>query len=226
MAKTQPDMLLFCRTSEDTCASVSMGTETAGTEVNFCLFFCSHDFPFLSLFSDSPSIPHNEYSKWRILGTRGEMRAVLGISIKRKELVNVLMIFQLHLLYLSAGQWGKQRGDEQGYVQFTPWNTSTDWVELVSFLLHPTFSALEWTFHTSSEGQSRAAWAARGWERRREEIQAANQVSSSEKRALRCRLQKTNQTVLREDFPTCFEKKGGAVPPKGTSLKCSLMLYF
>lgn len=60
------------------------------------------------------------------------------------------MIFQLHLLYLSAGQWGKQRGDEQGYVQFTPWNTSTDWVELVSFLLHPTFSALEWTFHTSS----------------------------------------------------------------------------
>lgn len=91
-----------------------MGTETAGTEINFCLFFCSHDFifPFLSLFSGSPSVPYNEYSKWRVLGTWGETQAVLGISIKCKELVSVLTLFQLHLL-LSAVQWGKQRGGEQ-----------------------------------------------------------------------------------------------------------------
>lgn len=128
-----------------------MGTETAGTEINFCLFFCSHAFifPFLSLFSDSPSVPYNEYSKWRVLGTWGEMQAVLGISIKCKELVSVLTLFQLRLL-LSAVQWGKQEAVNKGYVQFTPWNTSTDWVELASFLLHPKFSALEWTFHTRS----------------------------------------------------------------------------
>lgn len=122
-----------------------MGTETAGTEINFCLFFCSHDFifPFLSLFSDSPSVPYNEYSKWRVLGTWGEMQDVLGISMKCKELASVLALFQLHLL-LSAVRWGKQRGGEQRLC------AGTDWVELASFLLHPKFSALEWTFHTRS----------------------------------------------------------------------------
>lgn len=82
-----------------------MGTETAGTEVNFCLFFCSHDFPFLSLFSDSPSIPYKEYSKWRILGTRGEMQAVLRISIKSWW---TYWQYSSFIYSTSQVQWGKQ----------------------------------------------------------------------------------------------------------------------